>query len=335
MFVKQKAQGIFSRALSSALQLPELKISSQHSQAMMSVFQKWSAAIKGNNAFAKCVVSLVVKHAFTPNMLKAKSLTAKYDKMWTGYHRLILVMSCLPYGIAPSKMWKTLSISINLLQLVTRRVMDETVKTAFVQHESSAPLQVIPLKVEEEQALCYVAGYIPMKLKKKYEKQPNNVHALKYMECLHAMNEEEGDDVEFLHYAKLWVEHVNRGGLFRVNNDAYLLFRAMELASRRVLSIERVTSHPTIKIQEEMQQCIMNDPSVMTHWNYLLSKVEALDTTESDELLGQIMDKWIKIRGHSFASGLVEQYQIATKQSTRKKGLRKSLQCSSNPDALS
>ena len=84
-----------------------------------------------------------------------------------------------------------------------------------------------------------------------------------------------------------------------------------------------------------MQQCIMNDPSVMTHWNYLLSKVEALDTTENDELLGQIVDKWIKIRGHSFASGWVEQYQIGTKQSTRKKGLRKSLQCSSNPDALS
>ena len=70
----------------------------------------------------------------------------------------------------------------------------------------------------------------------------------------------------------------------------------------------------------------MGDPSVMAHWNYLLTKFEALDTDESDDLLGEIVNKWIKIRGHSFASGWVEQYQVATKQSTKKKGLQKSLQ---------
>ena len=69
----------------------------------------------------------------------------------------------------------------------------------------------------------------------------------------------------------------------------------------------------------------MNNPSVTIHWNYLLTKVADLETDESDELLGEIVDKWVNIRGHSFASGWVEQYQIATKQSTKKKGLRKSL----------
>ena len=66
----------------------------------------------------------------------------------------------------------------------------------------------------------------------------------------------------------------------------------------------------------------MNDPSVTAHWNYLLTKAEAFDTDEYDELLGEIVDKWVKIRGHSFASGWIEQYhdQLATKQSTKKKG---------------
>ena len=109
----------------------------------------------------------------------------------------------------------------------------------------------------------------------------------------------------------------------------------MELASRRVLSVEHVISHPTIKIQEQMQESIMNDPSLMAHWNSLLARVEDLDTDESDELIGEIIDKWVKIRGHSFASGWVEQYQIATKQSTKRKGLRKSLQQTSDPDAQS
>ena len=83
------------------------------------------------------------------------------------------------------------------------------------------------------------------------------------MACLNVMSEEKGEDVEFLQYTKLWVEQVNRGGLFQVNNDAYIIFRAMELlASQCVLSVERVTSHPTLKIQQEIEKAIMNDPSV-------------------------------------------------------------------------
>ena len=53
------------------------------------------------------------------------------------------------------------------------------------------------------------------------------------------------------------------------------------------------------------------------HWNYLLTKVADLETDESDELLGEIVDKWVKIRGHSFASGWIDQYQIAAKQDSK------------------
>ena len=71
--------------------------------------------------------------------------------------------------------------------------MDEAVKTAFVfKSKATASPQAQMLKADEEQALRYVAGYVPMKLKKKYEKQPNNVHAQKYMACLNVMSEEKG-----------------------------------------------------------------------------------------------------------------------------------------------
>lgn len=33
------------------------------------------------------------------------------------------------------------------------------------------------------------------------------------------MNEEEGDDVDFLQYTKLWVEQVNKGQLFQVEQS--------------------------------------------------------------------------------------------------------------------
>ena len=335
-FVQGKAREILARALSNALQLPELKMSSPRSQEMMLVFQEWSATVKDNSGFADRLVSLVVKHAFTPSMLKAKSVTTKYEKMWTGYHQLIISdeLSSLWHGTV-THVEKCQHFQ-HFMQLVTRRVMDEAVKTAFVcEAEESAFAQVQPLKAEEEQGLRYAAGYIPMKLKKKYEKCPSSARALKYMECLKMMNEEKGDDVEFLQYTTLWIEQVNRGGLFFVSNDTYLIFRAMELAARHVLSVARVTSHPTLKIRQEMEESIMNDPSVAAHWNYLMTKVD-LDTDESDELLGEIVEKWVKIHRHSFANGWVEQYQIATKQSTKKKGLRKSLQDTcSDPDVQS
>ena len=56
----------------------------------MSVFQKWSASIKDSSTFADRLVSLVIKHAFTLTVLKAKSLTTKYEKLWAEYHQLIV-----------------------------------------------------------------------------------------------------------------------------------------------------------------------------------------------------------------------------------------------------
>ena len=89
------------------------------------------------------------------------------------------------------------------------------------------------LKADDEQAVRYVAGYVAMALKK-YAKLPNDTTAVQYLNCLTTMHElDEENDRElpgFLEYTKLWVEKVNRGGLFLVYDKTFLLFRAMETA---------------------------------------------------------------------------------------------------------
>ena len=40
------------------------------------------------------------------------------------------------------------------------------------------------LKADDEQAVCYVAGYVAMALKKKYAKLPNDTTAVQYLDCL-------------------------------------------------------------------------------------------------------------------------------------------------------
>ena len=68
-------------------------------------------------------------------------------------------------------------------------------------------------------------------------------------------------------YVNVTQDTINRGGLYKVN-DAYMLFRAMELATRRVLSVARVNKDPSIQIKHEIHHAIMNDPSVTAHVTY-------------------------------------------------------------------
>ena len=59
----------------------------------MPIFQKWSEVVKGNNAFAGSLVGLITEHAFSQSMLRAKSLSSKYEKMWEGgLHKVITIM---------------------------------------------------------------------------------------------------------------------------------------------------------------------------------------------------------------------------------------------------
>ena len=156
----------------------------------------------------------------------------------------------------------------------------------------------------DEQALRYIAGYVPMKLKK-YLKQTSSPHALAYFECLASMHEGADEDAEFLHYTKKQRRKREKrkrkqgkskqGGLFTVNNNTYLLFRAMELAVRKTLRIQRIGKEPSLHIKEEMKRIVMNDPTVMAHWSVNLAVVHDMDGNNSDNLLGEIADKWISI----------------------------------------
>ena len=104
-----------------------------------------------------------------------------------------------------------------------------------------------------------------------------------------------------------------------MNNDTYLLFRAMEVATRRVLKITSITHNPGIKIKQEIHHSVLNDPFVAAHWSCLLSSSSVeLELEESEHLLEEICDKWVTIRGHSFASAWVEQYQLAAHKTTKK-----------------
>ena len=120
------------------------------------------------NVFAEALVTLVLEASLCPAAKKARSLTSRYQVMWTGYHHLSISSEL-------STLWNsTVAVSEtrgpyiqHFIQLVTvtRRVMDESVKLAFpIPSSHGGDLHESQLKADEEQALHYTAGYVPMKL---------------------------------------------------------------------------------------------------------------------------------------------------------------------------
>ena len=154
--IKQRA--LLQKALGSALQLSDLKKTSAQSTAMNTAFLAWAEEINSNCVFAEALVSMIIGAA----LCGGRSLNSRYQIMWTGYHHLSISLEL-------STLWSchlmtnehTETFVPHFIQLVTRRVMDESVKIAFpVDSGHSEDMQHdCPLKADEEQALRYTAGY--------------------------------------------------------------------------------------------------------------------------------------------------------------------------------
>ena len=93
--------------------------------------------------------------------------------------------------------------------------------TRIEQVESEIPL----ITQDEANALRYAAGYV---LKNRFSKR------LEIVVFLSSLGKE-GVECSFLEYTKEWVKHVNRGGLFQVNDEVFCLFVEIEMQLRRHL----------------------------------------------------------------------------------------------------
>ena len=74
--------------------------------------------------------------------------------------------------------------------------------------------------------------------------------------------------------------------------------------------------------REYLTKCILEDPDVLFHW----CLIGYADDELGETCLNHIVDKWITIRGFSFAKSMLEMYKLASKKGTEKaKSLRTKL----------
>lgn len=132
-----------------------------------------------------------------------------------------------------------MEITINdplLEQSLYQELFEMCVKEYFLPCESSNEESVDDvLSADELNVMRYVGGYVIRKLLKCYEKKSGVVYS-QYTTCLGEMAVSdlgEGDDV--LSYTRRWMDQVNRGGLFPLNDSSFHLFIAIEKCVRTYL----------------------------------------------------------------------------------------------------
>ncbi len=158
-----------------------------------------------------------------------------------------------------------------------------------------------------------------MKLSKKFEKQSGN-KAAQFVQCLNNMAMVVNDSL-FYNYTKEWVESVDRGGLFLVNDSTFKFFKAVEVKLQLLLPQHLSQGGD----KEALLAAIVSDHDVNFYWCILAVDIE--NEENALELLEVIVKFWVTIRGFALTSMWIEEYKrTAAKNTQKEKSLRMRLQ---------
>ena len=241
------------------------------------------------------------------------------EQLWRQFHTTRLTELC--------EIWVSFlgDLKSSLDPLVQQYVNQELFSGIIKSHCGSSP--IVPTKAasmirEEENIVRYAAGFVSYSLMKKHERKVTEKSA-SIVECLSnmAVNGEEGS---FLDYTTQWISKVNRGGLFEVNDSTFALFREIELCIRNQLT-STLTSSTTQPYQKyQLIKAAYEDIDVQFYWSLLSID---LDTSNlADELLKEVIELWLNVRGFSIAGQWMEVYKNNNSKTTKKtKSLRKTL----------
>ena len=278
--------------------------------------------VKIFDRFCQELVS-TVRTCLVPATTRCRSVAARREKGQMNFYQCRI-------AILPA-MWSRFLIAIGLvaddpllLQSVNQRIFDILLVEQFQgegQSSSSSTKVPIMLTAEEENILRYACGFIPFKLLKRYQKQSTQ-KAAQFVECLSSMAVSGQEN--FQDYTTEWIRKVDRGGLFCASEHAYELFYAIEREVRVQLPWHLQSYLHSDSCKKDLIEAVVNNDDVQFMWSMLSADID--NEAIAGELLKEIANLWVTIRGFSIVSAWVEQYKASMKTNTQKsRGLRKTL----------
>ena len=264
--------------------------------------------------FSKTLVDSLEQACIVPATVKCHS--TKRERFWAAFHSK--QVHELP------GMWSSLIRNLGcerpggmvlLSQHINQKLFEEILRarTSLINIEASQR----PLTVGEANALRYAAGYVPFALKRKLSHRPE------FVQCLDQLGVS-GQGDTYLEYTKKWIELVNRGKLFNVSDETYRFFHDLEMKVCAYLQDIFLAGGQVDQSKEEIISSIVEDTDVQFSW--LLLCLDLDDEELSNELLKNVVEMWLMIRGFSMASSWMEYYKQCDESNTKSKtGLRKGL----------
>ena len=166
-----------------------------------------------------------------------RSSAAKREAIWHAFHQARL--SKLP------ELWDSFFSAIKieagdqlLQQSVNQKLFEMLLPgqcplSSSLQHGNVQDSES-PLSKDELNAMQYACGYVPHALLKRYEKRNGRKYET-FIECLGDMAVQSESANDILDYTKEWIDKVNRGGLFPLNDVTFLFFVSVEVEVRHIL----------------------------------------------------------------------------------------------------
>ena len=144
------------------------------------------------------------------------------------------------------------------------------------------------LTFEEANAVRYVGGYVVHSLKQHEDVFP----ILEELTDKSPRDSQENED-EPEGPAMEWIKSIDRGGLTRITTDAYQLFYAIELCTRKYFNTNNVTNLDD-KFRNHVTNCILIDENALFNW--------CMAGQDENEPLAQkcleiIVELWVSVRG--------------------------------------
>ena len=239
------------------------------------------------------------------------------DKLWASFHHVRLTKLPDIWGsfCEATKVPDKYRSEPLLLQYISTKFLEIMVQTEYPSAATTTTVSP-PLTDDEENALRYVGGFIIRSLIKK------NSHSPHIVMCLNNLTTEDDDHDDYLSYTKAWIEKINRGGLYIISDDVYLVFKSMEIITRKILgSIDKPIKDSVGK--KGTIASISSDDDVLFYWSLVTAETPN-DIARS--VIEKIAELFLTIRGFALAAMYVEEYK-RVKQTTIKgtKSLRKEL----------
>ena len=155
-----------------------------------------------------------------------------------------------------------------------------------------------------------MAGYVIRKLRERLEvvsHPKKNDMILLLMECA-------GDELDEDCGTEMWMNMIDRGGLWHINDQTYSIFVIMEEEVRRFFALGS-GSNKQVK-PDVIRNNILQSNDLQFEWCLIASEA---DEETATMVLQKIVDLYVTIRGFAFAKSCLEQYKQAQKKTVRRK----------------